>query len=52
MKFVNPIIGVDPDDAFSKIFDIIIQLPAILAVVVVYWRKFFDLGRISWSLIS
>src|SRR6201994_2871471 len=48
MKFVNPIIGVDPDDAFSKIFDIIIQLPAILAVVVVYWRKFFDLGRISF----
>ena len=48
MKFVNPIIGVDPNDDFSKLFDIVIQLPAILAVVVLYWRKFFDFSRISF----
>ena len=48
MKFVNPIIGVDPNDDFSKLFDIIIQLPAILAVVVLYWRKFFDFSRLSF----
>jgi undecaprenyl-diphosphatase len=48
MKFVNPIIGVDPNDDFSKLFDIVIQLPAILAVVVVYWRKFFDFSRLNF----
>jgi undecaprenyl-diphosphatase len=50
MKFVNPMIGVDPNDAFSKLFDIVIQLPAILAVVVIYWRKFFDFGRLNFYL--
>jgi undecaprenyl-diphosphatase len=48
MKFVNPMIGVDPNDDFSNLFDIVIQLPAILAVVVVYWRKFFDFSRLSF----
>ncbi|HXB95734.1 MAG TPA: undecaprenyl-diphosphate phosphatase [Puia sp.] len=48
MKFVNPIIGVDSGDAFSKLFDIVIQLPAILAVVALYWRKFFDFSRLSF----
>lgn len=48
MKFVNPMIGVDPNDDFSKLFDIVIQLPAILAVVVLYWRKFFDFSRLSF----
>lgn len=28
-------------DAFTKMFEIAIQLGAILSVVVVYWRKFF-----------
>ena len=31
-----------PEDDFSKTFTIAIQLGAILAVVVLYWRKFFD----------
>ncbi len=48
MKFVNPMIGVDPNDSFSNLFDIVIQLPAILAVVAIYWRKFFDFSRISF----
>ena len=48
MKFVNPILGVDPNDDFSKLFDIVIQLPAILAVVALYWRKFFDFSRLSF----
>ena len=48
MKFVNPMIGVDPNDDFSKLFDIVIQLPAILAVVAVYWRKFFDFSRLNF----
>ncbi|MEO6252422.1 MAG: undecaprenyl-diphosphate phosphatase [Ferruginibacter sp.] len=31
-----------PSDDFSKVFTIAIQLGAILAVVVLYWKKFFD----------
>lgn len=31
-----------PEDNFSKVFTIAIQLGAILAVVVLYWKKFFD----------
>ena len=31
-----------PEDDFSKTFTIAIQLGAILAVVVLYWKKFFD----------
>lgn len=32
-----------PDNEFTKVFTIAIQLGAILAVVVLYWKKFFDL---------
>ena len=34
----------------SKTFDIVIQLGAILAVIVVYWRRFFNviIGLFSW----
>ncbi|MGC8749786.1 undecaprenyl-diphosphate phosphatase [Hydrotalea sp.] len=32
-------------DAFTKMFEIAIQLGAILSVVVIYWRKFFDFSR-------
>lgn len=32
-------------DAFTKLFEVAIQLGAILAVVVLYWRKFFDFRR-------
>ncbi|HEY4209003.1 MAG TPA: undecaprenyl-diphosphate phosphatase [Puia sp.] len=44
MKFTNPIIGVQ-STPFSDMFEIVIQLAAILAVVVVYFRKFFDFTR-------
>lgn len=47
MKFTNPIIGV-VNSPFSDMFDIVIQLFAILAVVVVYYRKFFDFTRIGF----
>jgi len=33
------------DDAFTKLFEVAIQLGAILAVVVLYWKKFFDFKR-------
>ena len=47
MKFTNPIIGV-VSTPFSDMFEIVIQLAAILAVVVVYYKKFFDFTRISF----
>ncbi|HEY4110013.1 undecaprenyl-diphosphate phosphatase [Puia sp.] len=47
MKFTNPIIGV-ASTPFSDMFEIVIQLAAILAVVVVYYKKFFDFSRFSF----
>ena len=47
MKFTNPIIGVS-STPFSDLFEIVIQLFAILAVVVIYYKKFFDFSRISF----
>jgi undecaprenyl-diphosphatase len=47
MKFTNPIIGVT-STPFSDMFEIVIQLAAILAVVVVYYKKFFDFSRLSF----
>ena len=41
MKFTNPLIGVAPTP-FTNMFEIIIQLAAILSVVFVYSKKFFD----------
>ena len=34
-----------PDNEFIKTFTVAIQLGAILAVVVLYWKKFFDFSR-------
>jgi undecaprenyl-diphosphatase len=33
------------DDVFTKLFTVAIQLGAILSVVVLYWRKFFDFSK-------
>ncbi|MCL6523274.1 MAG: undecaprenyl-diphosphate phosphatase [Thermoflavifilum sp.] len=34
--------------AFTKMFEVAIQLGAILSVVILYWRKFFDRGRLAF----
>jgi undecaprenyl-diphosphatase len=47
MKFVNPLLGVSPSP-FTDMFEVVIQLAAILAVVVLYWKKFFDFKRIGF----
>ncbi|PJJ75127.1 undecaprenyl-diphosphatase [Thermoflavifilum aggregans] len=39
--------GIDAQD-FTKLFEVVIQLGAILSVVVLYWRKFFDRGRLAF----
>ena len=47
MIITGKIMGV-PDDEFTKLFAIAIQLGAILAVVILYWKKFFDFN--NWQL--
>lgn len=44
MIIVEKILGV-PDNEFTKTFTVAIQLGAILAVVVLYWKKFFNFSR-------
>ena len=39
-----------PDNEFTKMFAVVIQLGAILAVVALYWKKFFDLRNINFYL--
>ena len=47
LKFTNPIIGV-ANSPFENMFEVVIQFAAILSVVVIYYRKFFDFKRISF----
>src|SRR5947207_8016849 len=44
MIIVEKILGV-PDNEFTKTFTVAIQLGAILAVVVLYWKKFFNFSK-------
>ena len=46
MVFASSILGIQ-EDAFVKMFQVSIQFGAILAVVALYWKKFFDFSR--WS---
>jgi undecaprenyl-diphosphatase len=41
MVITSAILGIE-DDKFVKLFEVAIQLGAIMAVVVLYWKKFFD----------
>ena len=47
MKFANPLLG-EGESAFREMFEVVIQLAAILSVVVLYWKKFFDFTRIGF----
>lgn len=38
-------IHLDMSDEFKEMFDVVIQLGAILAVVVIYWKKLFPINR-------
>jgi undecaprenyl-diphosphatase len=49
MKFANALIGVHAN-AFTNLYEIIIQLAAIMAVVVLYYRQFFDFKKIRFYL--
>jgi undecaprenyl-diphosphatase len=50
MKFAQAFMHVDPKDAFINMFDIVIQFAAILAVIVLYWKKFVNFKHISFYL--
>lgn len=47
MIIVSSWMGIGTEE-FTKLFEIVIQLGAILAVVVLYWKKFFDFGRLDF----
>lgn len=47
MKFTNPLIGV-VNSPFTDMFEVVIQLAAILSVVIVYWKKFIDFRHLSF----
>lgn len=44
MVIASALMGIGKDE-YVKIFEVAIQLGAILSVVVLYWRKFFDFSR-------
>jgi undecaprenyl-diphosphatase len=44
MIITSSFMGIAKDD-FTKLFEVAIQLGAILSVVVLYWKKFFPLNR-------
>jgi undecaprenyl-diphosphatase len=47
MVFLSSYFGIQEDD-FVKLFQVSIQFGAILAVVVLYWRKFFDFSKFNF----
>ncbi len=49
MIFASSYFGIQEDD-FVKLFQVSIQFGAILAVVVLYWRKFFNFTKINFFL--
>jgi undecaprenyl-diphosphatase len=48
IKFAKAIMQMDPKEPFSNMFDIVIQFAAIMAVIVLYFKKFVDFKRISF----
>src|SRR5215211_643851 len=44
MVITSSLLGIEKDE-FTKLFEVAIQLGAILAVVVSYWKKFFDFSK-------
>jgi len=47
MIFTSNIFGIQEDE-FVKMFEVSIQFGAILAVVVLYWKKFFDFSKFNF----
>ena len=47
MVFLSSYFGIQEDD-FVKLFQVSIQFGAILAVVALYWKKFFDFSKLTF----
>lgn len=45
MILVDEFLKLDMSEAFKEMFDVVIQLGAIMAVVVLYWKKLFPFGK-------
>ncbi|HLK27080.1 MAG TPA: undecaprenyl-diphosphate phosphatase [Puia sp.] len=43
----SSLMGIEKEE-FTKLFEIAVQLGAILAVVVLFWKKFFDFSRVKF----
>jgi undecaprenyl-diphosphatase len=48
IKFTKAIMQMDPKEPFSNMFDIVIQFAAILAVIILYWKKFVNFKHYSF----
>ena len=48
MRITENLLGISNTDKFTEVFTVAIQLGAILSVVVLYWKKFFDFSRINF----
>jgi len=48
IKFAKAIMKMDPNDPFSNMFDIVIQFAAILAVIVLYFKRFVNFKDVSF----
>ena len=44
MVITSSLLGIEEDE-FTKVFTVAIQLGAIMAVVILYWKKFFNFSR-------
>ncbi len=47
MIIASSIMGIEENE-FTKLFEVCVQLGAILAVVVLFWKKFFDRNRMKF----
>ena len=47
MGFTASLMGM-PEDEYLKMFQVSIQFGAILSIVVLYWRKFFDFSNFNF----
>ncbi len=48
IKFTKAIMQMDPKEPFSNMFDIVIQFAAILAVIILYWKRFVNFKEVSF----
>jgi undecaprenyl-diphosphatase len=47
MKYAHPLLGITASP-FNDMFEVVIQLAAIFAVVFIYWKKFFDFKKFDF----